>query len=300
MPISRWLLNLPGPAALHSFVHSTLAIGSPPQYYSHRLLPDTLLDNRTFGIRVLSNNLWHDWPRFRNLQGRMAVFANLVEKERADIVLVQEVARTPFFKADEWLSERLGMAYVYSRANGDLETTGFEEGLAIYSRFPLVNPTLNQLYSSGFPLITRRLALGATAKTPWGELFLVSTHLGHGRKMNARQFDRLHQWVEDTRVSHPAIIGGDFNIGEDSPQIRQAQRRWQDVFRIMNPDAKGMTFEISLPWGGPLMRSRLDYLFLRGDKRSWQVVESQIVPQTNSSYSDHLGVCARFIPSTRL
>jgi exonuclease III len=42
----------------------------------------------------------------------------MVESEAADIVLLQEVARTTKLKVDEWLAERLGMGYVYARANG--------------------------------------------------------------------------------------------------------------------------------------------------------------------------------------
>ncbi len=67
---------------------------------------------------VLSANLWHDWPRFKDLEKRLEAFAGLAESERVDLILLQEIARTPAFQADEWLAERLNMAYVYSRANG--------------------------------------------------------------------------------------------------------------------------------------------------------------------------------------
>ncbi len=69
-------------------------------------------------LTVLSANLWHDWPRFRRIKERLEDFARLAEREQADVILLQEVARTRAIRADEWLADRLGMVSVYSRANG--------------------------------------------------------------------------------------------------------------------------------------------------------------------------------------
>jgi hypothetical protein len=85
---------------------------------------------------VLSANLWHDWPRFRNIENRLEFFVRLVEQENADVILLQEIARTRSLKVDQWLADRLNMSYVYSRANGS-ENIGFEEGLGVFSRFKM-------------------------------------------------------------------------------------------------------------------------------------------------------------------
>ena len=116
---------------------------------------------------MLSANLWHDWPRFKDLEKRLEAFAELAESERADLILLQELARTPSFHADVWLAERLHMAYVYSRANGS-QKIGFEEGLGVYSRFPLKRlPHVRQMGmgKSSNPF-SRRLALGEGTRWP--------------------------------------------------------------------------------------------------------------------------------------
>jgi hypothetical protein len=88
-------------------------------------------------VAILTANLWHDWPRRRRFRERLECFVELVQKEAVDILLLQELARIKDFKTDEWLADQLGMAYVYSRANGHVSEIGFEEGLAVFSRFPI-------------------------------------------------------------------------------------------------------------------------------------------------------------------
>ena len=46
-------------------------------------------------LTIMSANLWHDWPRYWRLEQRLETFARLVEAERVDILLLQEVSRTP-------------------------------------------------------------------------------------------------------------------------------------------------------------------------------------------------------------
>ena len=88
-------------------------------------------------LTVVSANLWHDWPRQQRWPERLEAFAELVEAEEADVILLQEVARTSTLKADVWLAERLGLAMAYARANCDLDAIRFAEGGSVspgYSR----------------------------------------------------------------------------------------------------------------------------------------------------------------------
>ena len=133
---------------------------------------------------MLSANLWHDWPRHQRWPERLEAFAQLAEAVDADILLLQEVARTPTLKADLWLAERLGLAMASARANGDVEAIGFEEGPAILSRFPLGDVHLRQL-SHGHNPLARRVALAAHVETPFGRLLVVSVHLGLVQRHNA-------------------------------------------------------------------------------------------------------------------
>jgi endonuclease/exonuclease/phosphatase family metal-dependent hydrolase len=186
-------------------------------------------------ITVLSANLWHDWPFKRRLPKRLESFASLVESEGADIVLLQEVFRTPEMSADGWLAERLGMSSMYSRVNGDEKTVGFEEGLAIFSRFPMFEPKARHLgMRSG---VTRRLALASEVRSHLGNFLAISVHLGLLQRRNRSQMTDLSGWVGNIARGRAALIGGDFNAHENSHQITRAQQSWVDTFRSLNPVA---------------------------------------------------------------
>ncbi len=240
-------------------------------------------------ISIITANLWHDWPRRRGFMERLECFKELVLKEDVDILLIQELARTKDFKTDEWLSEQLGMAYVYSRANGHASEMGFEEGIAILSRFPINRPRLAQL-SDGKNLFVRRIALGVEINITGRNLLAFNVHLGINGRQNERQFQRLMNWVDEQSGSTPAIIGGDFNAGENTYQIRKAQGSWRDTFRERNPDKDGYTHEIQWPWGGILARSRLDYLFVNKGIGPWTIDEARQIQTSSCQISDHTPV----------
>ncbi len=247
-------------------------------------------------ITVLSANLWHDWPRRRSRGARLEAFARLMTAERVDVALLQEVDRTDALAADEFLADKLGMAYVYARANGHEHALGFEEGLAVFSRYPLGAPRLREFRSSAAPF-ARRIALGATLDTPAGKLEAFSVHLSLARPQNARQMGQLSNWVGETASTRPALIGGDFNAGEDTPQIARAQRAWQDLFRQLHPDTAAATHQIRCPRNGRQLRSkRLDYLFLQPNGHGWKVLEARHLDMQGAGISDHQAVLVRLAP----
>jgi endonuclease/exonuclease/phosphatase family metal-dependent hydrolase len=258
--------------------------------------PSRAVTNRGSTITVMSANLWHDWPRFWRQEQRLEAFSQLVEQEQVDILLLQEISRTPALRVDAWLGERLGMAYVYSRANGH-QKIGFEEGLGIYSRFSIRNPQLTQLGRRSNPFV-RRIALGATIDTPCEPLSALSVHLGLSRRHNQRQTAELHRWVADNSAHCTALIGGDFNAFEHSPQIRKTQSIWLDAYRYANPRGDGSTHAFRLPWGGVLHAHRLDYLFLHNDRSRWKVVEASHLSTPGRSHSDHKSVLVRLEPNS--
>lgn len=229
---------------------------------------------------------------------RLESFAHLVEQEQADVVLLQEVSRTRELRADEWLAERLGMAYAYSRVNGHEVAAGFEEGLAVLSRFPVEGPRIQQLDPKSTAFV-RRQALGATVRTPFGDLLSISAHLGLGRKRNSQQFAKLQSWVAEISAGRPVIIGGDFNVHEGAPRMKQRSNDWLDLFRHVNPTGDGTTFELTWPWGKPMWRSRLDYLFLRSGSVRWHVLDARHLDAPKLTHSDHRAVVARLVPKGR-
>lgn len=243
-------------------------------------------------ITILSANLWHDWPRNRRLKERLSCFVDLINRENVDLLLLQELSRTGDFETDKWLSDQLGMAYIYSRTNGNAPEIGFEEGLAIFSRYPIKNHRLAQLSDQNNPF-SRRMALGTCIETGGGEFLAYSVHLGLLGRQNIKQFSRLKEWVEEQSGCVPAVIGGDFNAHENTSQIRSAKTTWQDSYRALNPSGNDYSHEIRWPWGKVLKRSRLDYLFLRRGNHSWRVDEARHLDTDECPLSDHKPVLVK-------
>ena len=243
----------------------------------------------------MSANLWHDWPRHRRWTERLERFARRVEAEEADVLLLQEIARTSRLRGDEWLARRLGMACAYSRANGHERGIGFEEGLAVFSRFPLTSPRVRDLMAVSRPFV-RRLALGAAVETPFGPVLVFSVHLSLRQRRNAAQLSRLRSWVAEVAAGQAALIGGDFNATETASQIVSAQSAWTDTFRHLHPTAEAVTHESRWPWGWQVKRRRLDYIFLQPGEHSWSVLEAHHVETPDGPYSDHRTVLVRLAP----
>jgi endonuclease/exonuclease/phosphatase family metal-dependent hydrolase len=286
--LSRFKLFHP----LRPLARSVLHTAEPAGKVLFDATPKIPSDSGCSTITVISANLWHDYPQFRRINERLDDFIELVKAESTDILLLQEVARTSHMKVEERLADGLNMAYVYSRANGHHSAIGFEEGLAIFSRYPMRKPSLRQLSKHSNPF-TRRLVLGALLDSPCGNLFAFSTHLSVHSRQNAAQADQLRGWVRAVTGEHPAIIGGDFNADESKPQIKSAQRGWVDTFRTVNPTAAGTTHEIRGPFGWIWRRHRLDYIFLQPGIKNWQVLETRHVQIPHAPHSDHHAVLTR-------
>lgn len=295
--IIRKLLSKPVLRWLRPLARRVAGVLETPGRLSVRVRPVLAADRVSFrGLTVISANLCHDWPQYRRAGQRLEDFARLVEDHQADILLLQEVSRTTSFSTDEWLARRLGMAYTYSRANGHLGGIGFEEGLAIFSRHPIEKPVLRQL-SSPSNRFVHRLALGARVNSPYGDLLAFSVHLSLTGRQNHQEAARLADWVGDVSADLPALVGGDFNAGEGTRQIKTLQRHWLDTFRHLNPFGDGATHELRWPWGGLLRRQRLDYIFLKTKQNHWNVLEARHLVTPGAPHSDHRAVLLRLAPA---
>jgi endonuclease/exonuclease/phosphatase family metal-dependent hydrolase len=231
------------------------------------------------------------------LPARLDALARIIEAEGADVVLLQEAVRTPHIWADGWLAERLGMASVYARANGNINTIGFEEGPAVLSTFPLGTPEILPWQPSPLPFI-HRVALGAPVDLGPCHFWAISTHLSLPGGTNGRQMDQLRHWVKERAGLNMAFIGGDFNAQESSPQVRRTQDRWVDTFRSLHPHADATTHFLRWPWGGTLRKRRLDYIFIKPGTHGWRVIDARHVHPVGPALSDHHIVLTRVSPTT--
>jgi endonuclease/exonuclease/phosphatase family metal-dependent hydrolase len=287
--IRSWLLKLP---VLQRWVELIRQLTDPTVTIDVNTIPVHRIPAEGDPLTVVSANLWHDWPRYRDLPRRLESLACLIEDQGAQVVLLQEALRTPNLSASEWLAERLKMVYGYVRANGAEKAIGFEEGPAILTNLPVREHRALKLKSSVDPLV-RRMALGAQIELECCNIWVVSAHLGFMRNDNRLQMERLRSWVGELTGDGTAVIGGDFNAGEASEGINLVCEDWQDTFRNLNPGDDGHTHLLRWPWGGILRRKRLDYLFLKPGEHNWSVVDAQHFTTEPTPHSDHKAVMAR-------
>jgi endonuclease/exonuclease/phosphatase family metal-dependent hydrolase len=238
------------------------------------------VERRDGPLRVLSLNILHGFPEFKQLSSRLDLIAAGIHAQDADVVALQEVPWTlGLGSAAEYLAERTGMNHVYVRANGNRKAILFEEGEAILSRYPLKDPDFAELKpKAGF--FEHRLLLRAIVVTPWGDLPVFVTHLTHGDgKINRAQAATLMSLVAAADAG-PAIVAGDLNATERSPQIEIVTQKWVDTFRVAQPDDEGFTCCIEDLTRGPgePLEKRIDYLFLvPGPRQCARVLSSQRV-----------------------
>jgi endonuclease/exonuclease/phosphatase family metal-dependent hydrolase len=242
------------------------------------------------GLTVMAANLWHDWPRQHRWAPRLQAVADLAVAYRVDIMLLQEAARTRTMGADEWLARALGMERAYARANGAARVIGFEEGLAILSRYPLREPCTKRLSGSR---VLARIALGAAVDTPLGTVWAVSVHLGLIPRRNASQLRVLRSWIGQEYQGEVAIIGGDFNAPATRHDIGELRREWVDAFHHSHGDRASSTHRRRR---GRARERVIDYVFLQQPPGSgWQVVDAAHVDGPAGRHSDHRAVIAHIV-----
>lgn len=251
-------------------------------------------------LRVLSLNALHGRPDFENLADRLDIIAGEIIAQDADIVLLQEVPWVPEMgEAAAYLAERCGMNHLYLRSNGNRWSIFFEEGSAILSRFELRDPSSTELQPRA-AVFEHRVALHATAVSPWGDVDVFVTHLTDGAdEINAAQLASLQMFVSATGNA-PAIIGGDFNAREHEAHMLALGSDWIDAHTAANPGEPGFTCCIDdLHAGyGEVLEKRIDYVFLLPrlginlDVRSAETILDQPVRMDGvwQWASDHVGL----------
>ena len=215
-------------------------------------------------LRILSLNMFHGHPDFTQFEQRTALLSQEIGRLAPDIVLLQEVPwvsnQNPIAQQ---FAEQNGFNYVYLRANGNHQLIGFEEGVAIFSQYPLKQISYTELQPVA-GLFENRVVLHATVETPHGDIDLFVTHLTSSKaSVNAAQVESLLAFVQ-TEATHPAIIAGDFNAVESSPQMIRLAEIWHDSYRLVYPHEPGPTCCISDLVNAPTteLQERIDYLFL--------------------------------------
>jgi endonuclease/exonuclease/phosphatase family metal-dependent hydrolase len=224
MGVASWLPAIALPALvtverLTSKLPALYQLGSPgPLASAVEDVVRPALADRDDTLRILDWNVWHGYPGSSAREERYQHIRELIEEFDPDVVLLQEAWSTRRFGSlADRLSHDLGLGFAYARANGSLRYLGFEEGLAIFSRYPLSEVRRLGL-GPRMPPWEMRAALGGVITLPSGEtLEIWNTHLSHSdafaREGQARS---LASALEGSRV---ALLGGDFNGAVSTPAV---------------------------------------------------------------------------------
>jgi endonuclease/exonuclease/phosphatase family metal-dependent hydrolase len=207
------------------------------------------------------------------------------------------------------LGERLGFTQVWARAKANGE--GLQEGLAILSRYPILDHRVWPLSSEEGGRIVQEVVLDS----PAGPLGLFNTHLDYQPEnmIREKQVLELTDIVRRQPRELPSLITGDFNATPEHDEIRFLRGRhtiagrrayFHDAYARVHPfdELSGETWAKRNPmtrrWRWLESDRRIDFIFVtaiessgRGEVRSCRVVLDQ--PDDSGQFpSDHFGVLA--------
>jgi endonuclease/exonuclease/phosphatase family metal-dependent hydrolase len=205
--------------------------------------------------------------------------AAVIESSNADLVLLQEVDRRTTRSGNvDQLATLMRLTGLHGAFGKSLDYQGGEYGIATLSRWPITSQHVVQLpvvpeQTRAGGSIEPRIALFVTTAAPAAALDVVNTHLDASREDDYRRQEVVH--LLDALAAHTApslLLGGDFNSTPDNVFVAGALRNagFRDAW-VTCGRGNGLTYPAAVPV------KRIDYLYLRGDRRcsSASVLESQ-------------------------
>jgi endonuclease/exonuclease/phosphatase family metal-dependent hydrolase len=158
------------------------------------------------------------------VRARLRVLAGLLERNRYDVVCLQEV----LYRANALLIRRLARGYGYHAHTGAIVLHG---GLLVLSRLPIVAARFVR-YPMTAParpeLIMRKGAQVVTVEAAGRTLVVVNTHLSANRdddwsaqnrytRVQRAELRRLGAVVSDVDPALPLLVAGDLNVPRTAP-----------------------------------------------------------------------------------
>ncbi len=232
-------------------------------------------------FRVMTYNIHHG----EGMDGKVDLqrIADLIKREQADIVALQEVdkgvQRTAQRDFPAELAALTGMSCIFSN---NYHFQGGDYGNAVLTRFP-VKRWINRHYQMLRPGEQRGL-LQAVLEIHGRELVFMDTHVDYRRDDTERlaNADEILKGIQPFK-GRPIVLCGDFN---DTPGSRTYEKIAQAFIDAWAAGGTGDGFTI--PAQAP--RKRIDYLWLAKEPRI--DVLRVWVPQSEAS--DHLPVVGEF------
>jgi endonuclease/exonuclease/phosphatase family metal-dependent hydrolase len=230
---------------------------------------------RATRFRVMTYNIHHG----EGLDGRVDLerIAEVIKRERADIVALQEVdkgvARTQRRDLSAELAALSGMSCVFSN---NFNHQGGEYGNAILTRFPVLSAT--NLHYTMLRTNEQRGLLKVRLKVGDRELVVMNTHVDFRADDSERLLNvgQIRAAVE-AHGSVPVIVCGDFNDTPGSRTHVRMKEAMDDVWEVV-----GQGQGLSYPAAGPT--KRIDYVWI-SKRAPLQPVSASVM---GSHASDHL------------
>lgn len=181
-------------------------------------------------LEIVTLNLWHDredWPH------RQAMIEAELRRLSPDAIVLQEVLqRDGLPNQAETLAQRLGYhAYFVSV---DPTDRARRYGNAILTREPATKRGFRRLD----PVNAYRIAGWVRTSVRGREVNLYVVHLDFEDRSGAtraRQIADLLAFVDATRGNAPVVIGGDFNVAADAPELAPLRARFVDAYAAAHP-----------------------------------------------------------------
>jgi endonuclease/exonuclease/phosphatase family metal-dependent hydrolase len=242
-------------------------------------------------MRLLTINLLHGgflpWVREDRARtaARLALLADALARLRPDVIAVQEalVASSPGAVAS-WLGQRLGYQLRFAKANPLIipppvsqhlpaplraridraiaAALDFEEGIAILTTVPIVAHRAHALPRPNLPL-ENRVALRVRVAARRGPLDVWNVHLTRAGGGHLRQVAALVELVGRESADVPALVLGDFNVGEETAGMRALRTAgFRDAYRLLHSAAPGLTAWQRVDAPDPTVSRRVDYCWL--------------------------------------
>ncbi len=195
----------------------------------------------------------------KNALGQLA----LMRQAQPDIIGLQESDTTRIANSNDdivrYFADHLGMYSYYGPP-----TAAGTFGIALLSRYPILNPTTFYLYSQG-----EQVAV-LSGDIQVGDILVrvFVTHLGNGGPMIQQQ--ELLQWVDST--PH-AVVMGDFNFRPDTPQYALTTQTLLDTWTQVWPDWRDDQ--------GHHPVTKIDHIFITPDL---QVLDARYFPRGPSDH----------------
>ncbi len=230
-----------------------------------------------FPVRVMTYNIHQGF----DLHGRhgMEALARIIEAESPDIVALQEVSRGWLINGSVdtlvWLSQRLGMAYVFGPAADPVW------GNAVLSRFP-IRRVANHRMPNNDEIVMDRGFMTVEVDVGGGEVLeVLATHFHSGDE----EEDTGHRMPQSVAVLEAAdaartmVLLGDLNASPHHPEmVLIADAGFVDTFVAAGPPGDGLTRPSDVP------EERIDYIWTSPDL----TVTNFSMPM--STASDHLAI----------